>query len=69
MTWRHSGYKYSNLEDYGEQTKKISIFDKYCTFPILVNIVLSMGLGQSELIGANRIMIRMTVSHISLIGF
>ena len=35
--------------------KKISIFDNIVVFPILVNIILSMGLGQSELIGANRI--------------
>ena len=64
----------TNLEDYGEQTKTLLylryMFGKYCTYPILVNIVtvLSMGLGRSEIIGANRIMIRMPFNHISLIG-
>ena len=48
--------------------KHFSILGKYCTSPILVNIVLSMGLGRSEVIGANRIMIRMPFGHISLIG-
>ena len=43
MTWRRSGYKYSNLEDYGEQKKTSPSLVKYCSLPILVNIVLSMG--------------------------